>query len=115
MDRPPTAAPRSAPAWVGALVLAAAAGAWFLYGDYRDQRAAQRRQQRQAQTAADLNAAPAVREIVTPHGTLLEMRVPTDPFALGIVEHQLCYVWRDAQMRTASISCPNAPLPAAGD
>lgn len=52
---------------------------------------------------------PVTREIHTRYGTLVEMRVPTDAAGLGVVELQTCYVWRDAQHPSASISCPAPP------
>lgn len=68
------------------------------------------------QAAPDGNQVPMFREIRTPQGTLLEMRVAVDPLGIGLHELQTCYVWRDAVVTgSASISCPQAPAPHPGE
>jgi hypothetical protein len=59
--------------------------------------------------AADLDRPPTFREINTPQGTLLEVRFPVDQLGVGFVETQVCYVWRDAALQTASLACPGQP------
>ena len=46
---------------------------------------------------------------VMEEGELLQVQVPHDPLAIGITEIQTCWVWRDAKLSTASISCPAPP------
>lgn len=76
-------------------------------------------QRQQAQAASAPAVAeivqPVFREMATPHGTLLEMRVPVDPLQVGVTSVQICYVWRDALSDSASLSCPGESWPQVGD
>lgn len=67
--------------------------------------------QRQQAFAALPLSGPVVREIATAEGTMLEVRMPVDPMRLGVTEVQTCYVWRDARVASASMSCvaPTTP------
>jgi len=73
-------------------------------------------EQRQAPAAAATRqhvgeiVQPVFREMVTPHGNLLEVRVPVDPLQIGVSSIQICYVWRDASTGGASLSCPGGEL-----
>lgn len=49
---------------------------------------------------------PVVREIITSHGTLLEIRTPYDPYKLGIPAERICFVWRDGSSTQTSLDCP---------
>lgn len=71
------------------------------------------RQQAQARPMAVVGEIdqPVFREMATPHGTLLEMRVPVDPLQVGVNSVQVCYIWRDALSPGASLSCPGEAWP----
>jgi hypothetical protein len=75
----------------------------------------EQRQQRSGSSSTRSTAgqlvAPVFREMVTAHGNLLEMRVPVDPLRTGINDVQICYIWRDATVGSASLSCPGETVP----
>lgn len=88
---------------VGILGLGLAASSWWEH---------QKQTNRQQQFAALPLSGPVVREIVTPEGNLIEVRVPVDPMQVGAsTEVQTCYVWRDARAPGASISCVSPTTP----
>lgn len=95
------------------IVLGIAAGAFligfFLWSDHQEAGREERRTARAASVATDLSRPPTFREIDTPQGTLLEVRFPVDQLGVGFVETQVCYVWRDAALQTASLACPGQP------
>lgn len=93
---------RSMVTLVAALGLGLAASAWWELRE-QDQRA-------KAMAAVPLQG-PVMREIVTPQGTVLELRMPVDQMRLGITEVQTCYIWRDAQVLSASMSCVSPTMP----
>jgi len=55
--------------------------------------------------------APVFRAMPTAEGTLLELRIPVDPLQLGVTTTRICYVWRDANVASASLSCPGDDVP----
>jgi hypothetical protein len=55
--------------------------------------------------------APVFRAMPTAEGTLLELRIPVDPLQLGVTTTRICYVWRDANVASASLSCPGDDAP----
>ena len=87
---------------VGLLGVGLAASAWW---ELRQQ------EQRAKSFPAEQLVGPVVREIVTPQGTVLEVRMPVDPLRIGITEVQTCYVWRDARTPSASMSCVSPTTP----
>lgn len=97
------------------LAIGAAGVAWYVYNQHQGQQSRERAAARRAAGASQLAAAPTMRKIATPEGTLIEMRVPVDTYGLGIIEHQTCYVWRDATAPSASLSCTGKPEIAAED
>jgi hypothetical protein len=88
---------------VGLLGVGLAASAWW---ELREQE-----QRDKAFPPSEQLVGPVVREIVTPAGTVLEVRIPVDPLRIGITEVQTCYVWRDAQTPSASMSCVSPTVP----
>jgi hypothetical protein len=66
------------------------------------------RQQRMAETEAMLNKGPSTRTHKVDGGELRVIETPVSEFP-GIVETQRCFVWRDTEFKTASISCPQPP------
>lgn len=64
-------------------------------------------QQRAAESEARLGKGPAKRSHNVDGG---ELKVLDVPVSGGITaRNQQCFVWRDAEYRTASISCPHPP------
>lgn len=65
---------------------------------------AQRKVERQERAEVHAAQPPVIRTHDTTEGQLLVLDVPvaTD----GIRERQKCFVWRDAQARSASLTCP---------
>jgi hypothetical protein len=69
----------------------------------------ERRERRQAAAEGALGKTPQPRTYRYQDGELRVMEVPSaDKF--GYVDHQRCYIWRDTEFKTSSISCPEAPL-----
>lgn len=88
---------------VGVLGLGLGASSWWEH---------QKQTERQERFAALPLAGPVVREIITPEGTMLEVRVPVDPLQVGAsTDVQTCYVWRDARAPGASLSCVSPTTP----
>lgn len=67
-----------------------------------------RRTERVRQAEAKLTQPPQVRTHTITNGQLLVLEVPVSDTS-GFVEGQRCFVWRDTELRTASISCPQPP------
>lgn len=96
------------PTQLVALVVVAAIAYWA-WNNHEEARRTEKRTARAAFVAADLNQPPTFREIATPQGALLEVRFPVDQLGVGFVETQVCYIWRDAALHTASLACPGQP------
>lgn len=93
---------RSLAALVAILAAGLAASTWWEH----------RQQSQRAQAAQALPlGGPVIRETATAEGTILEVRMPVDPWRLGTTEVQTCYVWRDARVTTASLSCVSPTTP----
>lgn len=90
------------------VILVAVLGAGLAASSWWELR--QQDQRSQAFSALPL-VGPVVREIVTPEGNMLEVRMPVDQMRLGISEVQTCYVWRDARTPSASLSCVSPTTP----
>lgn len=83
-------------------------------GQSKPETPAKTRQQRAADTAAKLDKGPATRTHKVDGGEVKVLDVPV-PGPVGLmVKKQQCIVWRDAEYRTASISCPHPPEIALG-
>jgi hypothetical protein len=67
-----------------------------------------RRIDRVKKAEAKLTQPPQVRTHTLASGQLLVVEVPVSDIT-GFVEGQRCFVWRDTELRTASISCPQPP------
>jgi hypothetical protein len=66
---------------------------------------AERRVQRETAASAHIAQPPTQREHEMAHGSLVVVEVPvTDGY--GGLDRQQCFVWRDAQFKTANITCP---------
>lgn len=66
------------------------------------------RQERAASTEAALNQTPAPRTYHIGDGELKVVDVPVSGVT-GFVSTQRCYVWRDLEFRSVTMSCPAAP------
>lgn len=87
---------------VALLGLGLAVSSWWEY----------RKQTERAQAFAALPlSGPVIRETATAEGTMLEIRMPVDQMRLGVTEVQTCYVWRDAKVTSASMSCVSPTTP----
>lgn len=103
--------------WVVAVIAAATLAAWAWNGAVMrtNKEADERRMERVAgdeRALKQLAAGPATKAWTTPHGSLVEIRIPTDRFGIGIVSLQHCIVWRDAETRTSSMHCDAETSPA---
>lgn len=67
------------------------------------------RQQRTADTEARLNNGPTQRTYKVAGGEFKVLDAPVSGFGGFTVRTQQCFVWRDAEYRTASLSCPHPP------
>lgn len=71
------------------------------------------RKERQAKAAVTLGKTPVPRTYRYGNGELQVFEVPSAD-RLGYVEHQRCFVWRDTEFKSSTISChenmPFAPL-----
>lgn len=88
---------------VAALLLICAAGLAFavVINSDRHQSAARSTSAFTQETTPNVTKTTAL-----PEGDLLQIQIPHDPLGLGINEVQTCWVWRDAKLQTASLSCP---------
>ena len=68
----------------------------------------ERRADRIKKAEAKLAQSPHVRTHTLTNGQLLVLEVPVSDIS-GLVEGQRCFIWRDTELRTASISCPQPP------
>ncbi len=88
---------------IGVLGLGLGASSWW---------ESQKIAKRQQEFAALPLLGPVVREMITPEGNLLEVRIPVDPLQVGAsTDVQTCYVWRDARVSSASLSCVSPTQP----
>lgn len=67
------------------------------------------RQQLVAETGARLNKGPVLRTHKVDGGEIKVVDVPVSGFGGLISRNQQCFVWRDAEYKTASLSCPHPP------
>lgn len=66
------------------------------------------RQQRQQATEAALNRTPEPRTYRMDGNELKVVDVPISG-STGYVSTQRCFVWRDVELKSSAISCPQAP------
>lgn len=66
------------------------------------------KQERQEAAEAQLAKTPVPRTYRYPDGELRVIDTPV-PSILGDVELQRCFLWRDTELKTASLSCPQQP------
>lgn len=77
-------------------------------GKAASEKPAKTRQQRAAEAQAQLEKGPAVRTHKVDGGELKVIDTPVSDIP-GLVETQRCFVWRDTELKTSSISCPQPP------
>jgi hypothetical protein len=70
---------------------------------------AKRREQRQQAAAETMAKTPVPRTYGYTDGELRVLEVPTTSIA-GFVEKQRCFVWRDHEFKTATLSCPSTTI-----
>lgn len=90
------------------LILLAAAMALAGCGDTVAEAPRKNRQDRAASTEAALNQTPAPRTYHIGDNELKVVDVPVSGVS-GFVSTQRCYVWRDLELRSVTMSCPAAP------
>jgi len=103
--------------WIVAAIVAVvvAAWAWDAAKTRTVKESADRRAQRSAldeNAQRQLQAGPTTRGWATPHGNLVEIRLPVDRYGVGVVEIQRCIVWRDGSTGTSSMHCDPDGIPA---
>lgn len=67
------------------------------------------RQQLVAENGARLNKGPVLRTHKVEGGEFKVVDMPVSGFGGLTVRNQQCIVWRDAEYRTATMSCPHPP------
>lgn len=78
-------------------------------GDSPPSKAKKSREQRKAEAQEAISRTPMPRRYAIDGNQLLVVDVPVlDPGSV-YVDSQRCFVWRDAEFRTSTISCPHPP------
>lgn len=102
--------------WIMAGIVAVVLAAWAWEG--AKTRTTKESAERRATKAAindralrQLQSGPTTRGWQTPHGSLVEILLPTDRYGVGIVEIQRCIVWRDGETGTSSMHCDPEGIP----
>lgn len=103
------------PALCAVVAVVAAGIAWPWYQDRRETSRVQA--QAQAKRAAEVEAAeamafnapikPRVLMVEGVPAMMIEAKIKTRDQLTGLVSLQRCYVWRDIQLSTVAMSCPN--------
>lgn len=71
--------------------------------------AAKRIEQRRSAAHAQVSAGPVATVSKLADGDLIALTIPSSTLRGLYVEVQRCYVWRDGETRSTSMSCPHQP------
>lgn len=87
--------------------LAAAGIAWMMYEDHQKPLREERIHARAEERARNLASAQIKsRSMPYKNGSITELKIPTDPNGIGIIEYQTCFVLETGPQASPAMSCP---------